>query len=237
MSNQYNEQLIQITAGRGPAECTWVVARVLKVLLAEARNEGLEAEVISRQEGQENGTLQSAAVKLRGKNLKDFLDDWEGTVQWIGRSPFRKFHKRKNWFVSVQRIHDPGAHLTLQDREVRYEATRSGGPGGQHVNKVSTAVRATHLPTGLSVLASDHRSQHQNRQAARKRLEMALQEEKLKEQQAKLQENWLNQIEVERGNAIRTFEGTDFRPRHKASKKRQRRTADKQAWKKDIEEL
>ncbi|MGB3182911.1 MAG: peptide chain release factor H [Cyclobacteriaceae bacterium] len=235
MSNQYIEQLVQVTAGRGPAECAWVVARVLKKLLAEARNDGLKAEVISRREGQENGTLQSAAVKLTGSGLTEFLSRWEGTVQWIGRSPYRKLHKRNNWFVSVQCIHDPGAHLVLHDRDVRYEATRAGGPGGQHVNKVSTAVRATHLPTGLSVLASDHRSQHQNRQAARARLEAALQAEKLKEQQDKLQENWMNQIEVERGNAVRTFSGTDFKPQHKASKKRHSRAADKRGWKKDVE--
>lgn len=230
-----NKQLLQITAGRGPAECTWIVARVLKVLLSEARDHGLQATVISRQEGEPNGTLLSAAVMLNGQNLACFLASWTGTVQWIGRSPYRKFHKRKNWFVSVQCIHGPAAHMALHEGDVRYEATRSSGPGGQHVNKVNTAVRATHLPTGLSVVASDQRSQHQNKQAARKRLEQALQAEKLKEQQSQLQENWQQQTDVARGNAVRTFEGADFKACHTQRKNRQSRKTDKQVWKRDIE--
>jgi peptide chain release factor len=85
------------------------------------------------------------------------------------------------------------------------------------------------------VLAGDQRSQHQNKKAARKRLEQVLQAEKLKEQEQQLQENWQQQTEVERGNAVRTFQGADFKPRHSRSKSRENRTADKQAWKKYIE--
>ena len=92
---------MQITSGRGPAECCWVVARVLKVLIEECEDRKLSYQVVDRQEGPENGTLASALLEVTGYQVEDQLQSWIGTVQWIGKSKYRKFHKRKNWFVGV----------------------------------------------------------------------------------------------------------------------------------------
>jgi len=91
------EKILQITAGRGPAECCWVVAQVLKFLLEDARKNGILCTTLHREKGIENGTLFSASIMLEGEKLDGFVKEWLGTVQWIGQSQFRKFHKRKNW--------------------------------------------------------------------------------------------------------------------------------------------
>ena len=226
--------MIQITAGRGPAECCRVVAQVLKMLLAEAMEWGLSYNVVEREAGPENGTLLSAAVKLEGKEREAFFSQWEGSILWTGQSPYRKYHKRKNWFVGVNRLRLANETMVLKDQDIRYEATRAGGPGGQHVNKVSTAVRATHLPTRISVLASDYRSQLQNKKAARERLEKRLAEYRLKDQQANVREGWQQHDELERGNPVRVFTGTGFKPEHSPKKQREKRTSLKQEWKKEL---
>ncbi|WP_224994459.1 peptide chain release factor H [Cesiribacter sp. SM1] len=237
MSNLKNEILIQITSGRGPAECCWVVAQVLKLLLQEARMKGLEPVVIGREPAMENGTLYSAAVKLEGQGVAEFLQQWEGSVLWVGQSPYRRHHKRKNWFVGISRLALAEGGYMLRDHDIRYEATRAGGPGGQHVNKVSTAIRATHLPTGLSVMASDHRSQLQNKKAARERLSHLLAGQRLRHQQESIQANWQQHNELARGNPVRVFRGSDFKPYHQPEKSRGQRPAQKQEWKKRLHNM
>ena len=226
--NQNNkETTIQISAGRGPAECCWVVAQVLKLLLLEARQLGLTATVIAREAGPENATLYSAAVMLSGAQVEAFLEGWEGSLLWIGKSTYRKYHKRKNWYVGVKRLELPHTAASLKEGDIRYEATRTGGPGGQHVNKVSTAIRAMHLPSGISVLASESRSQLQNKKAARKRLENHIAEMQLKQQQETIRHGWQQHLELERANPVRTFCGSDFKLHHQPEEQRALRPAQK----------
>jgi peptide chain release factor len=231
MSNRTNEQLIQITSGRGPAECCWVVAQLLKLLLQEARSRGLTATVIDREPGVENATLTSASVKLVGDGLEDFLKSWEGSILWVGQSPYRRHHKRKNWFVGINRLSLPDKHYVLEERDIRYEATRAGGPGGQHVNKVSTAVRATHLPSGITVLASESRSQLQNKKAAKERLAGLLEAKRLQYQLESIRQGWQQHGELERGNPVRQFRGSDFKPHHEPQKSSVTRSAQNREWK------
>ena len=78
------KKIIQITAGKGPAECAWVVAKVLKMFLVEAKAYGLKTDILQKENGDENGTVQSVSIALSGKNLAEFLNLWLGTVQWVG---------------------------------------------------------------------------------------------------------------------------------------------------------
>lgn len=236
MENRNKEQLIQITAGQGPAECCWVVAQVLKLFLAEGRSAGLTCRVLDRITGPENSTLMSATVLLQGENIQPFIQSWIGSVLWVGQSPYRSFHKRKNWFVGVQQLDAPGVNDVLHERDIRYEATRAGGPGGQHVNKVSTAVRATHIPTGLSVLVSDSRSQLQNKKAAFVRLQEMVNKQNLKQLQDNIQKGWIQHRELERGNPVRVFRGTDFKPQHYPGRERDKRAAQKMVWQKSLQQ-
>lgn len=224
--------MIQITSGRGPAECCWVVARVLKEFLKEATQAGLSYEIIHREPGDENGTLKTASIRLEGNEMDSFLKNWIGTIQWIGQSTFRKFHKRKNWFIGINQIDSNEANEKLLDSDIRYEFTRSGGPGGQHVNKVSTAVRATHVPSGESVFVSQGRSQLQNKKEAKRKLLGKLEENQLLITKERIKEEWGNHDQLERGNPVRIFKGSDFKPSHVKKKyKSSRKKAKQQAFK------
>lgn len=227
------EAIIQITSGRGPAECTWVVAQVLKKVLQEAVENGVTATVLQHEAGPENGTVATAMVRLEGKQAEVFATSWIGTIQWIGKSTFRKFHKRSNWFIGVFKV-ESSSKINIAENDIQYQAMRSSGAGGQHVNKVSSAIRATHIPSGISVVCMDSRSQHQNKNTARERLIIKLQEEHLAQLKSLEQNQWLNQMAVERGNPIRVFEGTDFKKQKKVKNFKQERQHLKQDLKNEI---
>lgn len=92
---QDNKIYIQITSGRGPAECCRVVALVLERVAKEARDLGLDTEVLEREIGPLNRTLYSATLSVMGKGSEQLLKEWKGTIQWIAQSPYRIYHKRK----------------------------------------------------------------------------------------------------------------------------------------------
>lgn len=204
------EKIIQITAGRGPAECTWVVAQVLKKVLEEAQEQSLETFVLQRETGSENGTVETATLSVKGKNAEEFAKSWLGTIQWIGQSQFRKMHKRKNWFIGIFEI-EKQKNSEISENDIQYQAMRSSGAGGQHVNKVSSAIRATHIPTGIAVVAMDSRSQHQNKKLATERLLKKIEGETLQQLKNYVEKQWENQLNIQRGNPIRVFSGSDFK--------------------------
>jgi peptide chain release factor len=196
--------IIQITAGRGPVECCRVVARVQERILAGARKNAIEIQVLDNVPGDLKGTLQSATLLAKGKNLKAFIAQWQGTIQWIAQSPYRKFHKRKNWFVGVE-IFDVKERLQWDPKAVRFETCRASGPGGQNVNKVETAVRGTHLPSGIQVMAMDSRSQGQNKKKCLERLEEKVLAWQTRELMTQQQARWQEHNALERGNAVMTI--------------------------------
>lgn len=206
-------KMIQITSGRGPSECNWVVAKVLKLIIAELIQLSVNHVVLHKVKGDLNTTLSSVTVQIEGdeKKVVGFLKNWVGTIQWIGESEFRKNHQRKNWFIGIHEIHLDGIEYTISEKDISYEATRAGGPGGQHVNKVSTAVRAKHIPTGLQVLASDQRSQLQNKKNAKERLLNQLKLAQLESKKIAIRSNWQNHNELQRGNPVKVFKGSNFK--------------------------
>jgi len=203
-------RIIQITSGRGPAECCWVVAQVLKQFLEAVKHNGIDYRILQREKGMENLTLQSVTVQLKGKDLGIFLNQWIGTIQWVGASTFRPNHKRKNWFVGLYEI-EQTEQFQIHEKDVVYQATRSSGPGGQHVNKVSSAIRAIHRPTKMQVLVMDSRSQHQNKKIAKIRLQEKVAELHLKALKSRMKNQWGNHLKLERGNPIQVFKGSDFK--------------------------
>ncbi len=202
--------LLQITSGRGPVECAWVVARLADVIIADAHRTGIEAELIEGQAGSANDTLLSALIHLNGGGCETFLARYEGTVQWIGYSRFRSGHKRKNWFVGVQRVPIPQS-VCFSASEVKMEAMRSCGPGGQHVNKTESAIRVVHLPTGLFAISRDERSQFANRRRALERISILVARHGERQAKAAQHQRWDAHNNLERGNPIRVYEGEDFR--------------------------
>jgi len=220
---------IQFTAGTGPAECCWVLAQVLKRFIEELKNNNISYEVIHRESGLENGTLSSASVRVQSKKLSPFLSNWLGTVQWIGTSTYRTYHKRKNWFVGVYELENV-QEQQINDQDIQFQAMRSSGPGGQHVNKVNSAIRATHLPTGIQVVAMDSRSQHQNRKLAVARLREKVKANYLEQHKEQEVQQWENHWTVQRGNPVRVFKGSDF----KSQKKKKDYKSKRQQLKNDL---
>lgn len=204
------EKIIQITSGRGPVECAWVVAQVLKRFLEETKMKGLKHIIIHREKGNLNGTVQSVTIRLAGENLEAFLATWLGTIQWIGISTFRKYHKRKNWFIGAFELKQMQT-MKVDEKDISFQTMRSTGPGGQNVNKVNSAVRAIHNLTGVQVVAMDSRSQHQNKKLAIARLKEKVNEVNLEQLKSRMTDEWENHMNLQRGNPIRVFKGKDFK--------------------------
>lgn len=156
-----------------------------------------------------SGCLMSATLGLEidsGK-AEAMKNEWEGSVLWVStKNPYRPNHKRKNWFVGVHFFSEADT-IPIADKDISYETSRSGGKGGQNVNKLETAVRAIHIPSGISVRCEDERSQAQNKTLAKERLILKLSatnDEKKAEQDRKI---WMNHNTLERGNPVKTFKG------------------------------
>lgn len=205
-----NKKIIQITAGRGPQECTYVVAKILKVFLKELAPELIEYTIINTVPGMENGSVQSVTIQLEGEKIEHFLKNWLGTILWIGQSMFRKNHKRKNWFIAVFELTNQ-VMTQPNEKDFKFQTMRSSGAGGQHVNKVSSAVRATEPISGISVTVMDTRSQHQNKKIAIKRLTEKLKIYHLEQLAKNVKNEWTNHLEIQRGNPIRIFKGSNFK--------------------------
>ncbi len=202
---------MQISSGRGPAECCWVVARLAKFLMEEAGKLGLSAELVAAVPGGMPGTLRSALVAVEGDDvLDDFIADWQGAVQWIGRSMFRPLHKRKNWFVDVKAF-EPLEHAPWQAGDIRVDRMRASGPGGQHVNKTESAVRVTHIPTGLSAVCREERSQRLNQKLVLARLLELIRQKEAQSEMRFDRQRWNQHNGIERGNAVHVFKGNQFR--------------------------
>ncbi|MCD8177432.1 MAG: peptide chain release factor H [Tannerellaceae bacterium] len=200
-----NKIYIQITSGRGPAECCRVVALVLEEIIKQAKSRNIRAEVVEREPGTINRTLFSALLMLAGNGSHELAQEWAGTIQWIAQSPYRIYHKRKNWFVGVNLIQLPDS-WQIQEKDFTYQTLRASGPGGQHVNKTESAVRAIHTPSGLTVTASDQRSQLQNKKLATERLTIKLAAWEMEQTMQANQENWNNHNNLQRGNPIKTIQ-------------------------------
>ena len=201
--------LIEISAAQGPQECELAVAKAWRRLLVEAATLNVGVELIEQMPGSKHGTCSSVLLALEGEQSVVLAKQWQGTVQWTCPSPYRPRHPRKNWFIGIA-VYEETAQTVSQ--EIRFEACRASGPGGQHVNKTDSAIRATHVGSGISVKVQAERSQHAN-----KRLATLLVMKKLTEQQTqqaderKAARRQFHHA-VERGNPSRIFKGERFEP-------------------------
>ena len=192
--------IVQISSGiGGPAECELAVGKLYEALCREFQ----DIEKVSERRGREVGCFSSILF-----TTDQDISELEGSVQWICKSPFRPHHGRKNWFVDVSII--PEVKEICTDPDVRIESFHSGGKGGQNVNKVSTGIRATHLPTGITVTSTKERSQFQNKQDAMRKLNAILQTMKRKSGDKQKNDAWQEHAALVRGNPIRVYEGIDF---------------------------
>lgn len=198
------KKYIQITAGRGPVECARVVTLVARELLKALQTLQLTD---CEPHNQEDGCFMSMTFATDEVIPPSIIEEWQGTILWRStKNHYRPGHKRSNWFVGVN-FFDEVELPRIEESEIIYETCRSGGKGGQNVNKVETAVRATHTSTGLSVKCSDERSQSQNKSLARERLLLKLRQINDKARADSLSRQWSNHDSLERGNPVKKFSG------------------------------
>ena len=190
--------LIQISSGQGPKECERACYLFYKELLKEFPT----LEVISIYEEKDK------CVKSVIFYSEEDLSYLEGGVEWICQSPFRPHHKRKNWFIDVSVLKDK--FRFDKDNDITYEVFRSSGKGGQNVNKVSTAIRAVHLPSGISVVSMDQRSQIQNKKIAYLRLMKKIEDTSSSINKVIQYDNWNKKNQLVRGNPIRIYKSKKF---------------------------
>ncbi|WP_049569717.1 peptide chain release factor H [Nonomuraea sp. SBT364] len=163
-----------LSAGRGPQECAWALAELLLRLEADATRQGLETRRAETVPGDRPGTYRSALVEIAGARADAFAASWTGTLCWQAPSPYRTGAGRKNWYVTAQPCQVGTRRTAFAEADVDVVACRTGGPGGQHRNKASTAVRATHRPSGIVVVVDTERQFSLNRRIAMRLLRQRL---------------------------------------------------------------
>ncbi len=198
--------MLSLHAGAGGTESQDWANMLLRMYLRWAERHDYQAEVLDVSPGDEAG-IKSATVEIKGDYAYGYLRSEHGVHRLVRLSPFDADHARHTSFALVEVMPEAEEDLDVQIplEDLRIDTFRSSGPGGQHMQKTSSAVRATHLPTGLVATCQSQRSQHQNKETALKILytrflEMELM--KKEEEQAKLKGK---RIEVEWGSQIRSY--------------------------------
>ncbi len=198
--------MLAFHAGAGGTESQDWANMLLRMYLRWAERHDYEAEVLDVSPGEEAG-IKSAIVEIKGDYVYGYLKSEHGVHRLVRLSPFDADHARHTSFVLVEVL--PEAEETvdvkINPEDLRIDTFRSSGPGGQHMQKTSSAVRITHLPTGLVATCQGQRSQHQNKEAALKVLYSRLLEldrKKKEEERAKIKGE---RIEASWGNQIRSY--------------------------------
>ena len=192
--------IYQISSGQGPAECELGVAKLLAYLQSH-----YDISVLETSPGYYVGTYRSVRF-FSEEELTAFI----GSVQWVCRSPYRPEHKRKNWFLDFS-VCAVAQSEKFDPAQVVFDTFRSGGKGGQNVNKVETGIRAIYLPTGQAVVCTEERSQYANKQKAVRRLQEMIQRDNQQKKAGEKNSNWRCHTSLERGNTDIRFEGIEFR--------------------------
>ncbi|MEZ9524713.1 peptide chain release factor H [Enterovibrio norvegicus] len=203
--------LLQLTAGQGPEECCLAVGLALKAIEKTCREHKVKVDIVTSTRSEQSRGFKSVLLAFDEKDtvsVKHLALQWEGSMLWVCTSPIRPKHKRKNWFFSGKMFE---ANQQTLDRDITYQACRASGAGGQHVNTTDSAVRATHVTTGISVRVESERSQHANKRLARALILQKLEEAKQETAEQDVNARWQQHWDLERGNAVRKFVGEGFK--------------------------
>ncbi len=195
-----------IHAGAGGTEsCDWA-QMLLRMYSRWAEQEGYQSRLIDSQPGDGAG-IKSATLHVIGPLAFGYLKSEIGVHRLVRISPFDAGRRRHTSFAAVDVVPEleEDVEIELKEGEIEMDFLRSSGPGGQHVNKVATAVRLKHIPTGITVLCQSERSQHKNRRTAENLLKAKLYQLERQKQQADLESAYDEKGEIAWGNQIRSY--------------------------------
>ena len=204
--NDAASAFLDINAGSGGTEaCDWA-EMLLRMYLRWAEKKGFKTELMECTPGEEAG-IKSATVHVVGDYAYGYLKAEIGVHRLVRKSPFDSGNRRHTSFASVFVYPDIERDIDIEinEADVRVDTYRASGAGGQHVNKTDSAVRLTHLPTGIVVQCQNDRSQHKNRAAAWKMLKARLYEHELEKQRAEKQAMEEQKTDIAWGHQIRSY--------------------------------
>jgi peptide chain release factor 2 len=205
-AHDQTDAILTINSGAGGTDAQDWAEMLLRMYLRFAEQQGFAAEVIDISAGEEAG-LKSATVLLRGAYAYGYLKAEKGVHRLVRISPFNANGKRQTSFASVDVVPQLAMNETVEinPADLRVDTFRSSGAGGQHINKTDSAVRITHLPTGLVVQCQNRRSQIQNRDTALRVLQARLLTLQEAQHKAKISEIQGEQKDIAWGNQIRSY--------------------------------
>jgi peptide chain release factor 2 len=209
MTHPYSDRpaLLSFSSGAGGIDAQDWADMLMQMYLRWAQRRGYKADVLEVTPAEEAG-IKGATLLITGENAYGWLRSEHGIHRLVRLSPFDSAHRRHTSFARVEvvpELEDTGADVGIDEKDLRVDTYRASGAGGQHVNKTSSAVRVTHLPTGIVVAVQNERSQHQNRDVAMTILKSKLVALAAEQQLEHIQELKGEHVKAEWGSQIRSY--------------------------------
>ena len=204
--NDHRDAIVSINAGAGGTDAEDWAEMLRRMYLRWCERKGFSTEIIEESPGKEAG-IKSSTFTVEGPHAFGLLLPELGVHRLVRMSPFNAGQSRETSFASVD-VHpqiDDEIEIEVLDKDLRVDTYRSSGAGGQHVNVTDSAVRLTHLPTGIVVSCQNQRSQHQNRDVAMRVLKSRLYELEMEKRRAETAEHDANKMSVSFGSQIRNY--------------------------------
>lgn len=201
-----NDCYLEVNAGAGGTEAQDWAQMLLRMYVRWAEAHNYKIEWLEESDGEEAG-LKSATIQIKGPNAYGWLKAESGVHRLVRISPFDSQARRHTSFssVAVSPVIDDSIEVTIDDKDLKVDTYRASGAGGQHVNRTDSAVRITHMPTGIVVQCQNDRSQHRNRATAMEMLRARLYERELKLREEAAEAEAAQKTEIGWGHQIRSY--------------------------------